>query len=72
MTAASLSSLAAAGQMYMSYGQAAGSCLAHVKSRTETPKVCKVMAFWAVFSGFGPLLCIVLGVQVHENAMATA
>ena len=26
-----------------------------------TPKVCKIMAFWAVFSGFGPLFYILWG-----------
>ena len=31
---------------------------------TWTPKVCKIMAFWAVFSGFGPLFFHTSGVQV--------
>ena len=28
---------------------------------TSTPKVCRMMAFWAVFTGFGPLFYIRLG-----------
>ena len=29
--------------------------------RTWTPKVCKIMAFWAIFNGFGPLFYILWG-----------
>ena len=32
------------------------------KTNTWTPKVCRVMAFWAVFSGSGPLFLHVFGV----------
>ena len=28
---------------------------------TYTPKVCRIMAFWAIFRGFGPLFYLLLG-----------
>ena len=33
----------------------------HRYSNTWTPKVCKIMAFWAMFRSFGPLFHILLG-----------
>ena len=33
-------------------------------SHSWTPKVCRIMAFWAIFRGFGPLFYLVLGVKV--------
>ena len=36
-----------------------GAC--RCEGSTWTPKVCKIMAIWAVFSGFGPLFYILWG-----------
>ena len=35
-----------------------------LKVRSWTPKVCKIIAFWAILSGFGPLLYILWGSRV--------
>ena len=29
-----------------------------------TPKVCRIMAFWAIFRGFGPLFYLLWGFRV--------
>ena len=32
-----------------------------ITTATRTPKVCKIMAFWAIFNSFGPLFYILWG-----------
>ena len=34
---------------------------------TWTPKVCIIMAFWAIFNGFGPLFCILGGSRYNPS-----
>ena len=34
------------------------------KGITWTPEVCKILAFWAIYSGFGPLFYVFLEIQV--------
>ena len=36
---------------------------------TRTPKVCRIMAFWAIFNGFGPLFYLLWGFRYLLSPM---